>query len=179
MLEFVNWIFVSIYWTLLMDLGQTAPVEVLVDYSGLGYPVPDPFPITNNIFANPTLFNIYYAYLNTTILPILSGTSNITLADAGLPWFQPISAAEILSISNSATTFIQSYNCAQRQWKKWLEAIADIILADYALIGAPYMIAGWIAVWLQRRVRRDCERHVNDANLREPLRGVFGKSQRR
>ena len=66
MLEFVNWIFVSIYWTMLYDLGQISPTI----YMPTDPPVPNDFimfPPTNNIFRNPALFNTYYSYFNNTI----------------------------------------------------------------------------------------------------------------
>jgi hypothetical protein len=144
MLELIGWIFISIYWTMLMDLGQTAPVSLN------SFGVPTPFHITNNIFANATLFNIYYAYLKNTILPLIG------VSDTDIPWVEPISASDILDISNSSTLFIQSYSCSKRQWKTWIEAVIAIILADYALVRVPYAIVAWVAVRIQRRGVRDC-----------------------
>jgi hypothetical protein len=165
MLELINWIFVSIYWTMLMDFGQTAPVGL--NYSLNSFGVPTPFHTTNNIFTNVALFNIYYAYLNKTILPLIGATN------PSLPQVQPISASDI---SNSSTKCSRSYSCTKRQWRTWIEAIVAIILADYALVGFPYTIVAWLVVRIQRRGRRDCNGLVYDAHSREPLRGVFGKS---
>jgi hypothetical protein len=154
-LKFVNWIFVSIYWTMLFDLGQTSPK--IYQYGGDPTLPDDPisFPTTNNIFINPSLFEIYYSYLNNTVLPILAGTNNLTAADIDIPWFDSPSALNHLN--DSTTTFIRDFSCKARQFKKPLEALVQVILADYALIHFPLGIAVWFAVAIQKGVRRrDC-----------------------
>lgn len=168
MLELVNWLFVSIYWTMLFDLGQLSPKI---------YDPPDPtsgadpisFSTTNNIFTNPTLFEIYYSYLNNTVLPILAEETNVSDADRQIPWFNPPSATNSLNALN--TTFIRDYDCRRRQFKKPLQALASVILNDYALIKVPYAIAVWCAIAIQKRVRsRNCKfSFLNDAYFRESL----------
>ena len=154
MLDLLNWILVSIYWTMLSDLGQSFPVVYGFDYDTENY-VHTTFPATNNIFINSTLFYHYYSYLNSTVLPILTFDTNITEADAVIPWFEMISPANRLNMSNA--TFIRSYSCNKRQLKSWLELIISVIVGDYALIGVPYTIAVFFAVAIQKRVQRDCE----------------------
>lgn len=153
-LELVNWLFVSIYWTMFIDLGQVSPTITTPDGDIT-------IPTTNNIFANPDLFNIYSSYLNDTVIPIVFGTSAI------FPQFELPS--NINSLNVSKTTFIRSYACNQRKWKSRLERVVSVILADYALIGLPYAIAVFFAVAIQKRVRSDCENSRNNADTRESL----------
>src|SRR5215475_5849909 len=47
--KLINWIFVSLYWTSLYDLGQISPTSYATD-------TPMAIPPTYNIFVNPDLF---------------------------------------------------------------------------------------------------------------------------
>lgn len=152
-LELVNWMYVSIYWTMLFDLGQLFPV---IYYPWLNEE-PTTYLSTNNIFMNPTLFDIYYSYLNNTVMPLLGINTNVSELD--IPWFDDPTAENSLQVSN--TTFIRSYSCVERHWKSWLEMIISVIVADYALIGAPYAIVIFLAVQIQKRRHRDCKLSIS------------------
>src|SRR5271163_4134584 len=69
--ELMNWMFVSHYWTLLLDFGQVAPSTFLYDASGnlVNYG-PVQYAPTNNIFVNETLFETYSTYLQSTVLQL-------------------------------------------------------------------------------------------------------------
>jgi hypothetical protein len=166
-LELVNWIYVSIFWTMLYDFGQVYPTVFSVDSD---FTV-TPYPSTNNIFINETLFNIYYSYLNTTVAPILG--INQSDPNSAAPLFESPSTTNVLRETHN-TTFIMGYSCNKRQFKTWLSALVAIILADYALIGVPYKIASFFAVAIQKRFRPNCEHlKLYVADIRESLRRMY------
>jgi hypothetical protein len=142
----INWIFVSIYWTLLADLGQLAPTT----YAPLKNPTfyRDDFSTawrhasTNNIFVNETLYKIYTDLLLETILPCL----NMTVPPGGIA---PLSDTNQLTLG--VPTFRRSYTCSVRVWRAPLTAFVSILVAQYALIRGGYAIFFFIAGWYQKR----------------------------
>lgn len=138
-----NWFFVSWYWVFLADFGQTAPS--IYTQGGLNLSFPIVFPATNNIFINKTLFEIYYSYLQTTILPILQYFQ----PDLVIPSLLPVSDGNQLLPVN--TCFLRSYSCLQRQIKGWASATISVLVANYTLIIGPYSFIAFIAGWLQKR----------------------------
>ena len=145
LLTLANWMFVSFYWTILLDLGQLSPT--LYDPQTK---VPTKWPSTNNIFMNQTLFDIYSSYLIESVLPIFNANAS------DLPPYDNVIRENFFKARKS-TTFIKSYSCLQRQLKPWLGAAISIIVADYALIGAPYALILFIAAQIQKRRGRNCE----------------------
>ena len=114
--KLVNWIFVSLYWTILYDVGQISPLTPADN--------PDFLPSTNNIFINASLFKTYSSFLNDTILP--------KLRQEHLQDFKPISDTNQLKPRN--TTFLRSYSCQKKQWKEPLNAALSIMAAWYTLL---------------------------------------------
>jgi hypothetical protein len=133
--SFFNWIFVIFYWGLLADLGQVAPTAY--DTTILNSPQPVPFPSTNNIFVNETLFQTYSTYFNNTF-PAELFPPQVLLNDETR--FQPVQ-----------TTLVRSYTCSWRNRKSSLDLIVSVIVAEYALIMGAYTIVRVITGWLQKR----------------------------
>ena len=119
--KIINWIFVSLYWTGLYDLGQVSPISYDTG-------TPTSIPPTNNIFVNPDLFNNYTSFLNNYILP--------NLGQEPLQNYQPISNKNQLEAQ--PTVFYRSYLCQQKQWKEPLNAAVAIIAGLYSLLAS-----GW------------------------------------
>jgi hypothetical protein len=137
--SFFNWVFVIYYWALLAGLGQIAPTayDVTIPFS----PQPIPFPSTNNIFVNETLFQIYSGYPNST---------NSTLGDRAFVQGAPVLNNET-RLKPIQTTLFRSYTCSQRRPKKPLDLIVSVLVADYALIVGFYKFFVFITGWWQKR----------------------------
>ena len=134
----INWIYVSYYWTVLFDLGQVVPT---INNT--------PFPSTNNIFINQTLFDIYSSYLRGTIYPLLNAISP----------FDPIPGFQSLSNGNNLRPetrhFFRGYACTERRLKAPMSLIIAVIVADYALIMSAYKVTILVARFLETRHRQD------------------------
>jgi hypothetical protein len=139
--RFFNWVFVINYWALLADLGQIAPTAY--DVTIPNSPQPVPFPSTNNIFVNATLFQIYSAYFNTTLSPLVQSASG--------PHPPPVELNDETRLEPIQTTLLRSYTCTWRRIKSPLNLIISVIVADYALIVGAYTVVRLITGWLQRR----------------------------
>jgi hypothetical protein len=141
----INWLFVSIYWTILADLGQAAPTIYFPTPQGpYNFSSATDYPTTNNIFVNTTLYDIYASYLENTILPLLNSPGQaIPPVTTGTP------------ITLPTMTFIQSYSCTRRQLKKGISFLIAVVVADYALIIGGYSLAILIAGTIQKYRRRD------------------------
>jgi hypothetical protein len=147
-LELTNWLFVSIYWTYLADLGQVRPTSYIREREQYGIAIvdfskPTSYPVTNNIFINETLFEIYSSYLRTVILPLLNYS---------LPEFSPIGADNHLKPVE--TTFGRSYSCSERQLKTPLNFLISVLAADYVLIIGVYRLVIFIAALVQKRQKQ-------------------------
>lgn len=131
----MNWIYVSLYWTVLYDLGQIAPT-VYVNQSDTAIMLPS----SNNIFINPSLFNTYSTILDENILP-----------DQGysLPKFSPVGQTNRLL--PHGTTFLQSYSCRQRKRKELLSALISIMAADISFILFAYGCVTWLVETWEKR----------------------------
>ena len=139
--QFMNWIVVSYYWLFLYDFGQTSPTYYdFSDYEGIpNFSVPVFYSSTNNIFVNSTLFSIYSSYL-TDLLSLMPGLR---------PEFLPLDSNN--SLRPTATTFLRSYSCAQRQFQPWINAAVSVLVADYVFIAGGYTLVATIASWWQKR----------------------------
>lgn len=142
----LNFIWVGIYWSVLLDLGQISPVTYSQqptqafytdDFSQIRSYAP-----TNNIFYNDTLFTIYSTYLLKTFVPLM----NATVPAAG---FAPLT--ETNRINATETSFKRSYTCTVRRWKAPLTAVVSILVAQYTLIRVGYSIIMFVATWYQKR----------------------------
>jgi hypothetical protein len=128
----INWIFISLYWTTLYDVGQISPT-----YYG---PSPDnattqfffdPQSLSAefNIFDNEELFSSYSSFMRSNIL---------TLPDLNytLPAFQPINATNRLE--QQPVTFLRSYSCTLRTGKQAIDMAVGLITAYWV-----FLHAGW------------------------------------
>jgi hypothetical protein len=145
----INWMFVSSYWGILTDLGQTTtttypliriPAGQKVDLSSPTY-----HPETNNIWVNDTLYGIYSEFLLSTIVPLLGGS---------LPraTFAPLN--ETNRIHPTTTTFRTTYTCNIRELKAPIPAIVSIVVSDYAFIKGGYSLFIFLAAWYEKRKYR-------------------------
>jgi hypothetical protein len=141
--EFMNWIFVSQYWLLLLDFGQISPSTF--DYNSEGDRL-DYGPVRHtaayNIFVNDTLFSQYDSYLRQTILPLF----NYTLAD-----FLPINATNQM---NERTVSLQMlYTCSDIRLKDSAGLIISVIVADWGMISSVVALGLFLlAAWRLRQV---------------------------
>ena len=138
--QLMNWAMVSYYWIFLADFGQIQPMYY--DYTSSGLPnfsSPVPYPSTNNIFVNNTLFTIYAEYLANTVFPFLHKI------DTGLVLPNFLALDENNSLKPLPMTFLRSYSCTERQLKGWLSATISVLTTDYAFIVGGYKLVVWIA----------------------------------
>jgi len=140
--QLINWLFVSVYWTALYDVGQIHPVSF--DDNGDTVLLPS----TNNIFVNQVLFGSFSAYMRNTVVPLLNPSNG---------WspnlFDNLNATNVLNETD--TTFVKSYQCVQRQIRSPLGVIVAVIVADHALIGIPFALVIWLATKNEKRRHRD------------------------
>lgn len=142
--QLFNWIIVSYYWLFLQDFGQTAPTYYKLTLEGIpNTSSPIFYTSTNNIFVNQTLFGIYSSYLN-TILSLFNSS------ELGFPppEFLPLDSNN--SLRPTATSFLRSYSCWQRQSKPWFSAAVSVIVADYAFMALGYSLVVMTASWWQK-----------------------------
>ena len=133
----INWIFVSLYWTVLADLGQVAPT-IYYPWDQLGNSTA--MPPTNNIFVNKTLFQEYSMYLTNNVLPLL----NLSIAE-----FLPVDDKNHLKVQNA--TFVRSYACLNRRTKAPLNLLISVGVADYALILGVYKLTMFLVEIYHKR----------------------------
>jgi len=146
----VNWLFVSSYWALLADLGQTTATTYpsLPSFQGyylMDFSSPIHHPETNNIWVNDTLYGIHSELLLGTIMPLLG--SPVPLAT-----FAPLN--ETNRIHPTTTTFWRTYTCTIRKLKAPLPAIVSIIISDYAFVKGGYSLFIFLASWYEKRKYR-------------------------
>jgi len=143
--QLINWMFVSQYWALLADFGQVAPEPFTYDSSGtfVSYN-PVPYPSTNNIFVNDTLFDIYYSYLLHTVLPLFQ---------IQLPDFSPLNQTN--QLSNSDVSLKLLYACQDLQLKSSSNLVISVLVADWALITSMFAIAVFMGAAYERLHRED------------------------
>ena len=140
LLKLFNWLFVSYYWVFLADFGQAAP-SVYAQYD-TNYASIAKYPSTNNIFANQTLFQNYYSYMETVILSILH-------LNQSLPEFQPV--VDVNQLQPMEVYFLRNYSCVKRELKGWVSCTISVIVADYTLIVGMYEIVAFILGWIYSR----------------------------
>jgi hypothetical protein len=139
--KMVNSVFVSFYWTALLDVGSVSPTtytqqDFLVNFSSA-----TTHPSTNNIFLNSTLFDSYATYWRTSLLPALN-------------WSLPNLPNQTLS-DQEVVTFSRSYNCLQRRLKAPINLVVSVIAANYVLIMGGYTVFLAVAMSLEKCRRRD------------------------
>ena len=146
-----NWMFVSSYWSLLADLGQTTSTTypsfpaTFQGYFEVHLSSPIHHPETNNIWVNDTLYGIYSEYLLGTIIPLLGFPAPIAS-------FAPLN--ETNRIHPTPTTFLRTYTCKVRELKAPLPAIVSIVVSDYAFIKGGYSLFIFLAAWYEKRKHR-------------------------
>jgi hypothetical protein len=140
--KFINWLFVSVYWTTLNEFGHTSPTPyVFLDTRAGSHPDfsrPIQFLPINNIFVNTTLFDIYSSYLRDTILPLLNYSS---LEFAGLD--------SVNRLEQTERTFLRSYSCVQRTKKANITFIFSVFAVVYAFVSGGYTLVMLVAGALQ------------------------------
>jgi len=145
--ELLNWLYVSYYWIVLADFGQTAPT---IYYENITLAAQ--LTSANNIFVNQVLFTRYQAYLRNTVLPLLA---HIAPKLAQVPPFRDLGGNNTLSFSQDESSFIRGYACVVRRRKPWLNLIVAVIVADYAFLMSAYKLLIFVATKIQTRRRRD------------------------
>jgi hypothetical protein len=141
--EFMNWIFVSQYWLILLDFGQIAPSTFEYDAQGniLSYEAVRYTP-ENNIFVNGTLFDYYNSYLHNTIAPLF----NYTLAE-----FLPLN--ETNRMNETTTSLEVLYTCSDLKLKSPISFIISVLIADWGFISSMIAIVMFfLGVWKAREI---------------------------
>ena len=157
-----GWILVTYYWGLLADLGQLAPVA----YNVTTYPAtPVPFPSTNNIFLNDTLFQSYFAYFNSTLNPILQQS----YGPMAIP--PPLLLNNETRLTPTQTTLLRSYTCLLRRIKDPLNLIISVAVAEYALLVGFYTLVHLVTGCLQKR-KDDAREKMTGRSTAETSRGT-------
>jgi len=133
--QLISWMFVSQYWTGLLDFGQISG-PALFDAQGNAVPGTP----TYNIFVNETLFQGYQSYLRTTVLPLFGYT---------VPAFNPLSDTN--QLNDSVVSLEVLYFCTDVQLKDAAGVVISLIVADWAMITALY---GLYHLWRLSRKRR-------------------------
>ena len=131
----VNWIYVSLFWTILYDLGQIAPTFSNQSVSTL-------LPSTNNIFIDASLFDTYSQVLQNSILPDLNST---------LPDFSRVNDTNRLQ-PGIQSIFLQSYSCLQRTRKEILRFIVLVLTADISfMLAGSHIMTMWAEIYSKRK----------------------------
>jgi hypothetical protein len=132
--EFMNWIFVSQYWLILLDFGQIAPSTFEYDDQGnvLNYG-PVKYTPENNIFVNGALFDYYNSYLRNTILPLFGYT---------LGEFLPLN--ETNRMNETTTSLKILYTCSDLELKTPFKLIISVLVADWGLISSMITVVFFI-----------------------------------
>jgi hypothetical protein len=145
----INWIFISSYWSVLTDLGQTTTTTYPILPNSGPQPIDFSSPIhhldTNNIWVNDTLYGIYSDFLLGTIMPLLVGS-------VPRATFAPLN--ETNRIHPTTTTFRTTYTCNIRELKAPIPAIVSIVVSDYAFIKGGYSLFIFLAAWYEKRKYR-------------------------
>lgn len=134
----INWIFVSLFWTTLYDVGQIQPTcygPIPDNATNQFFFNPQSLPSTYNIFDNEELFSSYSAFLRNNVL---------TLPDLNytLPAFQPINATN--QLQEQSITFLRSYSCTLRTLKQPIDMAVGLMTAYWVFLQAGWTGAGVI-----------------------------------
>ena len=149
--KILNWMFISSYWSLLADLGQTTSTTypssagTFQGYCHVDLSAPIHHSETNNIWVNDTLYTIYSEYLLGTIVPLLG--SPVPIAH-----FTPLN--ETNRIHPTTTTFLRTYTCNIRELKAPLPAIVSLVVSEYAFIKGGYGLFIFLAAWYEKKKYR-------------------------
>jgi len=132
---------VTYYWGLLANLGKVAPTAYDLTTST---PQPVPFPSTNNIFVNESLFRGYFDYKNIPLFPLIE---EVFLASPPTP----VLLNDETSLKSTQTTILRSYTCSWRRIRFPVPLIISVIVADYAMIEGANTVLQVISGWWQKR----------------------------
>lgn len=129
----VNWLYVSLYWTTLIDFGQYSPYLVNGTTNIGFYP-----PATNNLFLNSTLLQSYYSFYNTSLAPFLDGYA------LSIPQYVPPKPVYF------PTTFLQSYTCSKLAPRSPLTLFISVIVGCYTFIVGGYGFAKFVVAFFYK-----------------------------
>jgi hypothetical protein len=124
--KLMNWMFVSHYWTILLDFGQ---VSSAVTNGSTIASEPVLYPTTNNIFVNETLFELYSAYLSNTVLPLLENQ---------LPQFASLNQTNVMNASDITLKLL--YSCTDLRLKSSGGLVVSVMVASWAFVTSLYAI---------------------------------------
>jgi hypothetical protein len=141
-LVLINWLYVSIFWLTLYDMGQISSVSYGISGS-VDFSSPTFHTSANNIFVNNTLFQSYSSYLRNVIL------ESTFFQLSYLPDFLPLSNTN--SLKPIDTPIYRTYSCSKRQLKGWFSVLISVLAADYALLAGLYTIVIYITGKFQKR----------------------------
>jgi len=148
--KIVNFLFVTCYWALLADLGQTTSTTYPVMRTWHEYRPEFSSPIhhsdSNNIWVNDTLYSIYSDLLLNTVLPLL----NVQVPTIKVA---PLNETNRLHATN--TTFLRTYICNVRRMKAPLPAIVSIIVSEYAFVKGGYSFFLFLATLYEKTKGRE------------------------
>lgn len=141
--EFINWIYVNFYWTMLSDLGQIAPINYrprpptpLTRLMTVDFNDRQPYNPRYNTLLNTELFKKQTDYLTNTLLPLLNQTA---------PVIQPLRGTNIYS--PELATFVRSYICEIRQWKDPLSFIFSVLTTISVFTMGPLTFFRFVFTW--------------------------------
>jgi hypothetical protein len=138
--QLINWMFVVHYWGLLADFGQIAPTAWNFSDSNFQNYGPVPFSAGNNIFINESLFELYYDYFNSTVMPLYGYI---------FPPFAPLNETNKLDQSNVSLRAL--YACSDLTLRSSQSLVIAVIVADWAFITTFFTIALVIGTFLHTR----------------------------
>jgi hypothetical protein len=128
----INWIFVSLYWTCLFDLGQVAStINPSTDDLNI-FANSSMLPPTNSIFSNPVLFQHYFANLIFTEYTGISDP-NVIL---------PLDQNNVLQPAN--VTFVRTYSCTQLVQKATISIVQAVLIGVWAFAHSTYALLSFI-----------------------------------
>jgi hypothetical protein len=143
--EFVNWVYVNFYWTMLSDLGQTAPINYrprptapLTRLMTVDFNDRKPYNSTYNTLLNAELYKKKTSYLTTTLLPLLNTTVSPIQSLGGTNTYSP-----------DIATFVRSYMCEIRQWKDSFEFMFSVLTTIWVFTMGPMAFLRLVLTWVE------------------------------
>jgi hypothetical protein len=145
--EFVNWVYVNFYWTMLSDLGQIAPINYiprpaapLTRLMNVDFNARRAYNSTYNILLNSELYHKQTSFLTTTLLPLLNKTISAK--------FDPLDNKTNM-FSPQIATFIRSYMCEIRQWKDPFGFMFSVFTTIWVFTLGPMAFMRLVLAWLE------------------------------
>jgi hypothetical protein len=137
--SYLGILFETFHWIFLADFGQISPTSYFdtvsnpVNLPFFNFTTSKTFPTTNNVFINPSLYEIARNAKTSDFLPA---------SFYGVPNFNE---TKDLPLTENETVFVQSYLCEQRRLKSPFSLLITVLVADYALIIGAYNLVLMIA----------------------------------